>query len=93
MSSQPFDHTSVLRFLETLTGVREPNISEWRRKTFSDLGAVLRFGAPAAKPPLLSDTSGPLVVARYGVNTLPKPAFPEGDQRPPQQEKGSRQRI
>jgi phospholipase C len=91
--SQTFDHTSVLQFLEHFTGVREPNISEWRRKTFGDLGAVFRFGAPAAKPPLLSDTGGPLVVARYGVNTLPKPAFPEGDQRPPQQEKGSRNRI
>jgi phospholipase C len=31
VDSQVFDHTSVLRFLEQWTGVREPNISRWRR--------------------------------------------------------------
>ena len=31
VNSQVFDHTSVLRFLEVLTGVAEPNISAWRR--------------------------------------------------------------
>ena len=31
VNSQVFDHTSVLRFLEVWTGVREPNISAWRR--------------------------------------------------------------
>jgi phospholipase C len=31
--SEPFDHTSHLRFLERLTGVAEPNVSEWRRRT------------------------------------------------------------
>ncbi len=42
--SQPFDHTSVLQFLEKFTGVREPNISDWRRHTFwrSDLGVSLQ---------------------------------------------------
>ena len=30
--SEPFDHTSVLQFLEKFTGVREPNISDWRRR-------------------------------------------------------------
>ncbi|NDZ69628.1 phospholipase C, phosphocholine-specific, partial [Streptomyces sp. SID10362] len=29
--SQTFDHTSVLRFMEQRFGVREPNISPWRR--------------------------------------------------------------
>jgi phospholipase C len=32
-----FDHTSVLQLLEKVTGVTEPNISQWRRKTFGDL--------------------------------------------------------
>ncbi len=32
--SQPFDHTSVLQFLERFTGVREPNITDWRRGSF-----------------------------------------------------------
>ena len=29
--SDPLDHTSALRFLERVTGVTEPNISDWRR--------------------------------------------------------------
>jgi phospholipase C len=91
--SQPFDHTSVLQFLESLTGVRETNITDWRRKTFGDLSAVFRFGGEAAKPPVLADTEGPLVVARYGATTLPKPPIPEGEQQMPSQEKGTRKRV
>jgi phospholipase C len=91
--SQPFDHTSVLQFLEGLTGVREENITDWRRKTFGDLTAAFRFGGELAKPPVLADTQGPLVVARYGANTLPKPPIPEGDQQMPRQETGTRKRI
>ena len=41
--SQPFDHTSVLQFLEKFTGVHEPNITDWRRKTFGDLTSAFRF--------------------------------------------------
>ncbi len=41
VSSQPFDHTSVIQFLERFTGVREPNISDWRRATFGDLTSAL----------------------------------------------------
>ncbi len=48
--SQPFDHTSVLQFLEKFTGVREPNISDWRRKTFGDLTSAFRFDAAARQP-------------------------------------------
>jgi phospholipase C len=31
-------------FLEAVTGVREPNISDWRRRTFGDLTSAFRFG-------------------------------------------------
>ena len=41
--SAPFDHSSVLRFLERFTGVREPNISAWRRRTFGDLSSGFRW--------------------------------------------------
>ena len=92
--SQPFDHTSVLQFLENFTGVRETNITDWRRKTFGDLTAAFRFSSPAAKAPVIADTTGPLVVAKFGANTLPKPTLPGVDQlRPAPQEKGSRNRI
>jgi phospholipase C len=93
VSSQVFDHTSVLQFLESFTGVREPNISAWRRRTFGDLTSAFRFGDPSSPPPVLPDTSGPLSLAKYGAANLPKPALPNGDQQPPKQEKGARNRV
>ncbi len=93
VSSERFDHTSVLQFLERFTGVREPNISQWRRRTFGDLTSALRFREASGKPPVLPDTSGPLVLARYGANNLPKPVFPSSEQQAPKQEKGRRNRV
>ena len=86
VSSDLFDHTSVLRFLEILTGVREPNISEWRRRTFGDLTSAFRLAKPRTAPPVLPDTTGPLVLARYTSTNLPKPALPGRDQSVPRQE-------
>src|SRR3546814_3792800 len=43
VSSQPFDHTSTLQFMARITGVREPNINDWRRRTFGDLPSVFRL--------------------------------------------------
>ena len=37
VSSDLFDHTSVLRFLETLFGAEVPNLSAWRRATVGRL--------------------------------------------------------
>jgi phospholipase C len=91
--SQLFDHTSVLQFLEKFTGVREPNISDWRRAAFGDLTAPFRFGDVAKKPPELPDTTGPLSLAKYEASKLPKPVLPSADQQPPQQEKGHRKRV
>jgi phospholipase C len=88
--SDRFDHTSVLRFLENFTAVREPNISEWRRKTFGDLMAAFRFGEHPPGPPALPDTSGPLSLAKYGSRNLPSPDLPGAYQQPPKQENGRR---
>jgi phospholipase C len=52
--SQPFDHTSVLQFLEQFTGVREPNISDWRRSTFGDLTSAFRIRQANIKAPLFA---------------------------------------
>jgi phospholipase C len=41
--SQVFDHTSVLRFLESRFDVAEPNISAWRRSLCGDLTAAFDF--------------------------------------------------
>jgi phospholipase C len=84
--SEPFDHTSILRFLEAFTGVREPNISDWRRKSFGDLTGAFRFGQRPAPPPILPDTGGALHRARFTAANLPLPAIPAANQSVPQQE-------
>ncbi len=91
--SQPFDHTSVLQFLEKFTGVTEPNISDWRRKTFGDLTAAFRFDQVNLQPPTLPDTTGQLSLAKDEASQLPKPVLPSAGQRAPRQEKGTRKKV
>jgi phospholipase C len=45
--SDTFDHTSMLRFVETRFGVEVPNLSAWRRRVTGDLTGAFNF---AAKP-------------------------------------------
>ncbi len=91
IASETFDHTSVLQFLETLTGVTVPNLSAWRRATFGDLTSA--FGFPVNAPfPRLPNTKGRLAQAVQQVNTLPAPQIPPTDQTPPTQETGPRPR-
>jgi len=91
--NQPFDHTSVLQFLEKLTGVPEPNITDWRRKTFGDLTAAFRFNDGGAGPACLPDTVHTLSRARYEAAYLPKPTLPGAEQTPPTQAKGERKQV
>jgi phospholipase C len=86
VASEPFDHTSVLRFLETFTGIRETNISAWRRATFGDLTSVFRFGQAPRTPPPLPPTRGRLAQAQQEVATLPPPVLPPDPQVMPTQE-------
>ncbi|MBZ4014361.1 alkaline phosphatase family protein [Streptomyces purpurogeneiscleroticus] len=91
-AGEPFDHTSVLQFLERFTGVEEPNISDWRRATFGDLTSAFGFW-PARRPPRLPhDTAERLAAAKREVTTLPKPILPGPGQTPPHQEPGGRKR-
>jgi len=46
VNSQVFDHTSVVRFIEARFGVKEPNISAWRRAVCGDLTSALNFADP-----------------------------------------------
>lgn len=46
VSSEVFDHTSVLRFLEKRFGVMEPNISAYRRAVCGDLTSAFNFATP-----------------------------------------------
>ncbi|MDG4530967.1 phospholipase C, phosphocholine-specific [Streptomyces sp. AV19] len=92
-AGETFDHTSALRFLERWTGVREPNISAWRRRTFGDLTSAFGFAAPATRAPRLPRrTERELEEARWEVSHLPKPVLPGAAQRLPEQERGSRPR-
>ncbi|WP_395348759.1 phosphocholine-specific phospholipase C [Variovorax sp. UC122_21] len=46
VNSQAFDHTSVLRFIEARFGVKETNISAFRRAVCGDLTSAFNFANP-----------------------------------------------
>src|ERR1700721_2433278 len=56
VSSDVFDHTSVLRFLETRFGAEVPNLSAWRRATVGDLTSALNLKATDQSIPNLQST-------------------------------------
>jgi phospholipase C len=92
--SEPLDHTSILQFLEKFTGVKEPNISDWRRKTFGDMVSAFRFDDDkATAPPQLPDASNSYSRAKYEAGNLPEPKLPGAEQNVPTQEKGERKRV
>lgn len=94
VSSETFDHTSALQFLERFTGVEEPNITDWRRDTFGDLTSAFRFSDSRPHAPRLpDDTAEQLEKAKQEVATLPKPTLPGADQHFPHQERGRRPQV
>ncbi|HEY9372609.1 phosphocholine-specific phospholipase C [Streptomyces sp.] len=56
--SEVFDHTSVVQFLETWTGVQEPNITPWRRRVTGDLTSAFDFRRARRQPPV--EQPGPI---------------------------------
>jgi phospholipase C len=86
--SEPFDHTSVLQFLERVTGVREPNITPWRRAAFGDLTSAFRFDHAEKQWPILPPTAEMLALANRNAATLPAPAIPRMQQEPMQEGPG-----
>ncbi|WP_206784955.1 phosphocholine-specific phospholipase C [Amycolatopsis sp. MtRt-6] len=56
--SETFDHTSIIRFVERRFGVREPNISAWRRSVCGDLTSAFDFARTDTRVPALPDTAG-----------------------------------
>ncbi|MFF7205723.1 phosphocholine-specific phospholipase C [Streptomyces sp. NPDC008141] len=81
--SEVFDHTSVIRFLEEWTGVREPNIGAWRRTVTGDLTSAFDFRRGRPQP----DVEQPGAIPAFSGRWQPKP--PQV-QRMPEQEPGSR---
>jgi phospholipase C len=57
ISSDLFDHTSVLRFLETRFGAEVPNLSAWRRATVGDMTSAFNFTKPDYSIPNLPNTA------------------------------------
>jgi phospholipase C len=89
--SDTFDHTSMLRFVETRFGVEVPNLSAWRRGVTGDLTSAFNFAAkPRDRRPSLP-AAGPAVDAvcvpgNDQAVTVPK------KQHIPKQERGTRKR-
>ncbi|HWD75976.1 MAG TPA: alkaline phosphatase family protein [Solirubrobacteraceae bacterium] len=86
--SDTFDHTSMLRFVETRFGVEVPNLSDWRRKVTGDLTRAFNFAGapndrkaalPAPKVASAAPCTSPTPVR------IPTPSFPR-------QERGTRRR-
>jgi phospholipase C len=88
-----FDHTSVLRLLETRFGVEAPLISQWRRQVTGDLSECFDFTRPARlQPPTLPDTAAALEAAERAIRDLPKPRVLAMTELP-KQEAGVRRRV
>ena len=84
-----FDHTSVTRLLELVTGVVNPSITAWRRKTVGDFSSAL--GAiPYGRFPRLPDTKAQLELAEREVTQFQLPPYPGANQTPPVQPPGSK---
>ena len=77
VSSRVFDHTSILRLLETRFGVEAPLISQWRRDTCGDLSEIFDFTTFDASVPELPSTGDRATEFGVGVcNVLPAASAP-----------------
>ncbi|WP_107058945.1 phosphocholine-specific phospholipase C [Streptomyces sp. NRRL B-1347] len=83
VSSEVFDHTSVVRFLERWTGVREPNIGAWRRQVAGDLTGAFDFDRGHRQP----EVEQPGAIPPFSGRWQPQPPV---QQTMPRQEPGVR---
>ena len=95
VSSDLFDHTSVLRFIETLFGAEVPNLSAWRRATVGDLTSAFNFKSPDQSIPTLPSTipAIPQIIQECTANLAGTNPYPvPNPQTSPTQEVGSARR-
>jgi phospholipase C len=89
VDSNVYDHTSVLRFLGAWTGVAPVNVTSWRESVTGDLTTAFDFKHPdfsiPRNIPTLEQTWK--LTRLKGGSTAPPP---EGDQKMPTQEPGTR---
>ncbi|HEY0258683.1 MAG TPA: phospholipase C, phosphocholine-specific [Lacisediminihabitans sp.] len=94
VNSQVSDHTSIIRFLETWTGVKDQNISDWRRTISGDLMSCFDFSVADVSIPTSDEVPGldmtaTLVAAADADQSKPSITIPAaGAQRMPVQEAG-----
>ncbi|MDH2019251.1 phospholipase C, phosphocholine-specific [Acinetobacter ursingii] len=92
VNSQVFDHTSIIQFLEQRFGVKEPNISAYRRAICGDLTTAFDFKTPnSTQLPELEGKKAKTEAdaIRLAQSLLPQVAVPS-QQAFPQQEMGIR---
>ena len=95
VSSDLFDHTSILRFLETRFGAEVPNLSAWRRAAVGDLTTAFNFSAQDQSVPNLPSTLSetPEVIQQCAANLAgTTPYSVPSPQSLPSQEPGSARR-
>jgi phospholipase C len=70
VQTEPFDHTSILQFLEKVTNVVVPNLPTggFRRQTFGDLTSVFDFTNPVGVAQVLSLLPSPSTVLQWKNN-------------------------
>lgn len=78
--SQVFDHTSVLQFIEARFGVKEPNITPWRRAICGDLTSAFDFSRQDTSEPSLPGTAGYREMV-FHESQLPPPTVPGKSER------------
>ncbi|MDT4982305.1 MAG: phospholipase [Pseudonocardiales bacterium] len=88
VTSEVLDHTSIIRFIEQRHGVKEPNISPWRRAVCGDLTSAFDFKAADGRLPSLPSTTAYLPPDRNRhPDVVPVPPTQQGL---PKQEAGVR---
>jgi len=84
-----FDHTSVTRLIEQVTGVVNPNISAWRRQTVGDFTTALGT-TPNGRVPRLPATTAQLELAEKRTTEFGLPPIPGATQSFPVQGAGTK---
>ena len=87
MSHETLDHTSVIKLIELVTGVRNRNISAWRRQHTGDFTGVLG-AVPSKRIPRLPDTIKDLERAERQFQNFKLPPIPGNKQQFPHQPQG-----
>lgn len=90
VTSEVFDHTSVIRFMENRFGVMEPNISPWRRSVCGDLTSAFDFSTPNATWDVAMPDTAALDRQVEAAKQLPLPHPPHLPAPLPRQETGQR---